>query len=148
MREPLTGGLNPGDQRRRTKFATKSPTIYTSEVCIQHTRLRSYLLDTNKHYTERVYLLNHILNMVIEPKHAQHPDIQKLNLNVKKLEEITLDALSGFFADKENPGNNRKKPYLTEIFKVARQQERFKNDEIGKLGPTPSILQKHALTVV
>ncbi|KAI5459862.1 hypothetical protein BGZ63DRAFT_259641 [Mariannaea sp. PMI_226] len=79
---------------------------------------------------ERVYLLNHILNMVIEPKHAQHPDIQKLNLSVKKLEEITLDALSGFFADKENPSNNRKKPYLTEIFKVARQQERFKNDEI------------------
>ncbi|KAJ4202987.1 Hypothetical protein NCS54_01034000 [Fusarium falciforme] len=79
---------------------------------------------------ERVHLLNHILRMIVEPNSRQHPDIQKLNLNVKKLEEITIEALSGFFADKENPANARKRPYLNEIFKVAKQEERYKNDEI------------------
>ncbi|KAH7143918.1 hypothetical protein EDB81DRAFT_511228 [Dactylonectria macrodidyma] len=79
---------------------------------------------------ERVYLLNHILRMVMEPNHKQHPDIQKLNLNVKKLEEITTEALSAFFADKENPANAKKRPYLNEIFMVARQEERFRNGEI------------------
>ncbi|KAF4472314.1 hypothetical protein FALBO_786 [Fusarium albosuccineum] len=79
---------------------------------------------------ERVHLLNHILRMIVEPNNKQHPDIQKLNLNVKKLEEITIEALSGFFADKENPANARKRPYLNEIFKVAKQEERFKKEEI------------------
>ncbi|KAM5345374.1 hypothetical protein ACJ41O_011236 [Fusarium nematophilum] len=79
---------------------------------------------------ERVHLLNHILRMIVEPNKNQHPDIQKLNLNVKKLEEITIEALSGFFADKENPANARKRPYLNEIFKVAKQEERFKDGSI------------------
>lgn len=70
--------------------------------------------------------------MIVEPKEKQHPDIQKLNLNVKKLEEITTEALSAFFADKENSANLKKRPYLNEIFKVARQEERFKKEEIGK----------------
>jgi hypothetical protein len=52
---------------------------------------------------------------------------------VQKLEDITSEALSGFFSDKECPSNAAKKPFLKEIFRVARQEERFKNDEIGKL---------------
>ncbi|CAM1502993.1 Fc.00g077690.m01.CDS01 [Cosmosporella sp. VM-42] len=79
---------------------------------------------------ERVHLLNHILRMIVEPNKTQHPDIQKLNLNVKKLEELTTEALSAFFTDKENPANAKKRPYLNEIFKVAKQEERFKNGEI------------------
>ncbi|KAJ9154838.1 hypothetical protein NKR23_g2420 [Pleurostoma richardsiae] len=79
---------------------------------------------------ERVYLLNHILRMIVEPNHKQHLDIQKLNLNVAKLEEATLEALSAFFADKEHPDNAKKKPFLKEIFKVARYEERYKNGEI------------------
>ena len=70
--------------------------------------------------------------MIVEPNEKQHPDIQKLNLNTAKLEEATLEALSGFFADKDNPNNAKKKPYLKEIFKVARFEERYKNGEIGK----------------
>ncbi len=50
---------------------------------------------------------------------------------MEKLEEATAEALSSFFLD--NEANARKKPYLNEIFKVARQEERFKNAEIGKL---------------
>jgi hypothetical protein len=84
--------------------------------------------------TERVYLLNHILRMIVEPNAKQHPDIQKLNLNVKKLEEATYEALSGFFSDKENPNNSKKKPYLKEIFYIAKSEEKFKNGEIGKRG--------------
>ncbi|KAL1862977.1 hypothetical protein VTK73DRAFT_6564 [Phialemonium thermophilum] len=79
---------------------------------------------------ERVHLLNHILRMVVEPNEKQHPDIQKLNLNVARLEEVTMDALSTFFSDKDNTNNARKKPYLKEIFKVARFEERYKNGEI------------------
>lgn len=51
---------------------------------------------------------------------------------MKKLEEVTLEALSGFFSDPDNQGNRNKRPYLNEIFKVARYEERFKNGEIGK----------------
>ncbi|CAF3586605.1 unnamed protein product [Fusarium graminearum] len=79
---------------------------------------------------ERVHLLNHILRMIVEPNQRQHPDIQKLKLNVQKLEEITIEALSGFFADKDNPANAKKRPFLNEIFKVAKQEERFKKEEI------------------
>ncbi|KAG5976220.1 hypothetical protein E4U55_007424, partial [Claviceps digitariae] len=77
---------------------------------------------------ERVHLLAHILRLVIEPNNKQHSDLQKLGLNVKKLEETTYEALSSFFLDNET--NAKKRPYLTEIFKMARQEERFKTGEI------------------
>lgn len=73
---------------------------------------------------ERVHLLNHILNLVTEPPEKQHPGLQKLQLDVKKLEECTNEALSGFYA--ENATNASKKSYINEIFKVAKQQERYK----------------------
>ena len=78
---------------------------------------------------ERVHLLAHILRLVVEPNAKQHADIQKLGLNVKKLEETTNEALSAFFMDNET--NAKKRPYLNEIFKMARQEERLKNGEIG-----------------
>lgn len=80
--------------------------------------------------SERVHLLAHILRLVLEPNAKQHGDIQKLGLNVKKLEETTYEALSAFFMDNET--NAKKRPYLSEIFKMARQEERFKNGEIGE----------------
>lgn len=66
----------------------------------------------------------------MEPNEKQHRDIQKLQLSVKKLEECTNEALSGFYA--ESSTNASKKQFLNEIFKVAKQQERYKNGEIGK----------------
>lgn len=81
--------------------------------------------------TERVWLLCHIVNLITTPNRMQHPDIRKLNINIAKLEEATWDALSGFFADTDSPNNMKKKPYLKEIFRVAKYQERFKNGEIG-----------------
>jgi hypothetical protein len=69
--------------------------------------------------------------MIVEPSATQHPDIQKLGLNVTKLEEVTNEALSTFFSDKDNSNNAKKKPFLKEIFRVAKQEERYKNGEIG-----------------
>lgn len=78
-----------------------------------------------------MWLLNHILSMVTEPNRSQHRDIQKLNINVHELEKATYEALSSFFGDAENPNNAKKRPYLKEIFRVAKYEERYKNGEIG-----------------
>ncbi|KAI1102248.1 hypothetical protein F4804DRAFT_273908 [Jackrogersella minutella] len=79
---------------------------------------------------ERVYLLIHILRLIVEPNHKQHPSVQKLYLNVSKLEEVTNEALSSFFTDKENPSNMAKRPFLKEIFRVAESEERYKDGQI------------------
>lgn len=54
-----------------------------------------------------------------------------------------MDALSTFFSDKDNTNNAKKKPYLKEIFKVAKQEERYRNGEMGNRACssfTPSLL--------
>lgn len=79
---------------------------------------------------ERVHLLKHILRMIVVPNSEQHPDIQKLNLNVAKLEEATNEVLSSFFVDKDAPNNAKKRPYLKEIFYLAKAEERFNNGEM------------------
>ncbi|KAK7751481.1 hypothetical protein SLS62_006566 [Diatrype stigma] len=81
---------------------------------------------------ERLYLLVHILGLIVEPIERQHPAIQKVHLDVTKLSDLTMDALSSWFADKENPANATKQPLLKELFKLARAEERFKNEEIGR----------------
>jgi len=81
--------------------------------------------------SERVHLLAHILRLIIEPNATQHPDIQKLNIDIAKLEELTMEGLSGFFNDNDKNNNGKKKPYLKEIFKVARHEEQFRRGEIG-----------------
>lgn len=70
--------------------------------------------------------------MIVEPSHKQHHTLRKLYLNVGKLEEVTNEALSSFFTDKDNPSNVAKKPYLKEIFRVAKMEERYKDGQIGK----------------
>jgi len=70
--------------------------------------------------------------MIVEPSTKQHANIQKLNLNVAKLEEATYEALSSFFGD--SPANAKKKPYLKEIFYIAKNEEKYKNGAIGKKG--------------
>ncbi|KAF4622808.1 hypothetical protein G7Y89_g14217 [Cudoniella acicularis] len=79
---------------------------------------------------ERIRLLVHILRMIIEPRERQCPTVQKLGLNVRKLEEVTMEAMSNWFSDKEHPENAAKKPFLREIFKVARMEERFRAGEV------------------
>ncbi|KAH7361004.1 hypothetical protein BKA65DRAFT_196693 [Rhexocercosporidium sp. MPI-PUGE-AT-0058] len=79
---------------------------------------------------ERIRLLVHILKMIVEPVEKQCPTVQKLKLNVKTLEAVTMEAMSNWFADKEHTENEQKRPFLKEIFKVAKFQERYKNGEI------------------
>ncbi|KAI3337104.1 hypothetical protein HD806DRAFT_542819 [Xylariaceae sp. AK1471] len=82
---------------------------------------------------ERVFLLCHILRMLVEPQHKQHHAIRKVNLNLGTLEAVTFEALSTWFSDKATPSNLSKKAVLKEIFKVARQEERFKDNGIDGL---------------
>ncbi|RDW78471.1 hypothetical protein BP5796_06323 [Coleophoma crateriformis] len=76
---------------------------------------------------ERINLLIHILVMIIENKCEA---VQKANLSVKKLEEVTMEAMSNWFNDTDHPANSKKRPFLREIFKVARLQERWKRGEL------------------
>ncbi|TVY82745.1 Uncharacterized protein LSUE1_G001420 [Lachnellula suecica] len=79
---------------------------------------------------ERIRLLVHILRMIVEPRHKQCSTVQKLELDVRKLEEVTMEAMSNWFNDKEHSGNEEKRPFLKEIFKVAKQEERYRNGEL------------------
>jgi hypothetical protein len=74
--------------------------------------------------------------MIIEPYEKQCSTVQKLRLNVQKLEEVTMEVMSTWFNDPEHPENLSKKPYLKEIFKVAKAEERYKNGEIGNSNTT------------
>lgn len=74
---------------------------------------------------ERVHLLIHILRLAVEPAKRQLPDLQKLNINVKKIEDATWEALSGWLAESE--ANSSKKPWISDIFRVARMEERYRD---------------------
>lgn len=70
--------------------------------------------------------------MIVEPHNKRCPTVGSLGLNVEKLEKVTMDALDKWFTDPQNPGNASKKPFLREIFIVAKVQERYKNGDIGE----------------
>ncbi len=53
-------------------------------------------------------------------------------MNLSTLEAVTFEALSSFFSDKEKPQNKGKKPLLKDVFKIARQEARYKDNEISK----------------
>lgn len=87
---------------------------------------------TKKFFPERLALLCHILRMMTEPEDTKHTAIQAVCLTLNKLEEITFESLSSCFGDKQSPKNQNMKWILVELFKVARQEARFRNHEIGK----------------
>jgi succinate dehydrogenase flavin-adding protein (antitoxin of CptAB toxin-antitoxin module) len=72
-----------------------------------------------------------ILRIIVTPTHQQSHLHQKSGLNVKRLEEITMEAMANWFNDEEQPENAEKKPLVEEIFKVARAEERCINGELG-----------------
>ncbi|KAL2262848.1 hypothetical protein VTK26DRAFT_9296 [Humicola hyalothermophila] len=79
---------------------------------------------------ERLGLLVHILRMVVEPRERQHPDIQRLDVNVAKLEDVSMEALRQFFNDPAKPSNEKKRSILRELFKVAKLEEQYRRNEI------------------
>ncbi|KAH6702016.1 hypothetical protein BKA61DRAFT_201037 [Leptodontidium sp. MPI-SDFR-AT-0119] len=96
----------------------------TGPNCVRHKEPDHLLKE------ERLALLLHIIQMVVQPVDRQCPTVQKLKLNVKSLEVATMEAMSNWFSDKASPGNESKRAFLKDIFKVARHQERYKNGEI------------------
>lgn len=86
---------------------------------------------------ERIALLVHILRMIVQPPAKQHPSVQKVALTVQKLEEVTNEAMSTWFADAEHPENKQKKVYLKEIFKVAKLEQRYLNGEVDHTTTVP-----------
>lgn len=76
-------------------------------------------------------MLCHLLRLIVEPNSQQHPSIRAQELTVAKLEELTMEAMGGFFNDRANPNQAKKKPFLKEIFKVAKVEEQYKRGEIG-----------------
>ena len=74
--------------------------------------------------------------MVINPK-TQPPSIQKVEgLSVAKLEAAAMDSLTTWFNDKSRPKNAKKKHILKELFKVAKLEERYLRNEIGRWLPS------------
>lgn len=71
-------------------------------------------------------LLVHILNQVADPRKSQHLNF----IDVTKLEQITLDSISNEIRWKRS--DNCERRFFEELFRVARQLERYKGGEIGK----------------
>ncbi|KAH7310070.1 hypothetical protein BKA65DRAFT_543427 [Rhexocercosporidium sp. MPI-PUGE-AT-0058] len=82
------------------------------------------------HKQERIQLLMHILRMSIEPRGSQHPSFQDQDISIQNLEVVAYEALSSWFQDPENPENMSRAPLISEIFSVARCEERYKNGDI------------------
>jgi isochorismate hydrolase len=57
---------------------------------------------------ERIRLLVHILRMIIQPWEKQCATVQKLGLNIRKLDKATMESTSNWFNDKEHPENAAK----------------------------------------
>jgi hypothetical protein len=71
----------------------------------------------------------HILQVVVDQSHHKPANLK--HITIKRLEDVTTEAMLNWFNDKDHPSNAIKKHFLQEIFKVAMQQERFNNGEIG-----------------
>jgi hypothetical protein len=63
---------------------------------------------------------------------TRSPSIQKLGvITVAKLEAAAMDSLAVWFADPNKPENAQKKPILKELFRVAKMEEEYKQNNIG-----------------
>jgi hypothetical protein len=80
--------------------------------------------------------------MIVVSREKQCATVQKLGLNIRKLEEATMGSMSNWFNDKEHPENAAKQVFLEEIFKVAKAEERYNNGEIGIIPPFCAIRSK------
>lgn len=69
--------------------------------------------------------MKHILKLIIDPA-TRPPSIQKLGvITVAELEAAAIDSLKAWFAE-----NVWKKPTLKELFRVAKMEEKYKQNII------------------
>jgi hypothetical protein len=59
--------------------------------------------------------------------------IEQQCYSVKTLEEATTKAMSMWFKDEDHPENVAKEPLFKEIFQVAKAEEQYRREGIGKL---------------
>jgi len=107
-----------------TKGDEKAPPWWpntTGDNCVRH-KEPDHLLRPGEYFSvvnhdwytncisERIRLLVHILEMIIKPAEKQCLTAEKSKLNVKALEAATMEVMSTWFADKEHPENEQKRP--------------------------------------
>jgi hypothetical protein len=68
----------------------------------------------------------HLLNQVVYPDN----NTQFNGINATKLYQISMDSINNETTDKDKHETWRR--FVQEIFRVAKQQERYKNGEIGR----------------
>lgn len=75
---------------------------------------------------------------------AQNPEKSAYlkTITVRKLEEVTKEAMSAWFNDKEKPKNAEKRVFLRDIFRVATMDERYRRGELGMLHVWDYIVRK------
>ncbi|KAK4683127.1 hypothetical protein QC764_122405 [Podospora pseudoanserina] len=78
--------------------------------------------------TPRIRLLVHLIRLITEPHHRQHPEIQEANFDIGRLESVVMETISTWF--QEEPRNGAKRPILEEIFHVAKAEASFKAGQI------------------
>ncbi|KAK4146293.1 uncharacterized protein C8A04DRAFT_9838 [Dichotomopilus funicola] len=79
---------------------------------------------------ERIVLLKQILKLVVDPT-IRPPSMRNLGpVSVAQLEVAAVESLAAFFRDPKKPKNDRKRPILKELFRVAKMEERYKRNEI------------------
>lgn len=76
----------------------------------------------------------HILNVIIDQNMDKTSYLK--TITIKKLEEVTQEAMASWFNDKDKPKNAEKKVFLSDIVRVARMEERYRKGEIGMLPGT------------
>ncbi|KAK0669286.1 hypothetical protein QBC41DRAFT_320285 [Cercophora samala] len=78
--------------------------------------------------TPRIFLLIHLIRLITEPHHRQHPEIQGINLDIGRLEAITMQTISTWFQEERR--HAAKKPILEEVFHVAKAEASLKAGNI------------------
>jgi hypothetical protein len=81
----------------------------------------------------RVLLIVHMLKMIVGPRSQQCESVQKQELTVEKLKEVTMESMANWFNDRTNATREDKKNILKEVFKVAEIEERYVNGGVGKI---------------
>ncbi len=68
------------------------------------------------------------MKMMVDPA-QQPPEMRNREISLAKLEAVTLDSLTALA--KKNPKYLKKKPIVSELFKVAKMEARYKRNETG-----------------
>jgi hypothetical protein len=72
----------------------------------------------------------HILQVVVSQEYEKSDHLK--TVTVELLQKETEKAMTTWFDDPQHPNNAKKRPFLTEIFRVAKLEERYRKGELGR----------------